>query len=246
MITTVIITKNEEHNIRRCLESVKWTDEIIIIDSGSMDKTLEIAKEYTSKIFQTGWLGFGRTKNFGFEKSQNEWILSLDADEEITEELKNEIIGVLVNPKFDGYSMPRRLFFCGHAVKYGGISPDYQLRLFKKSKGKFSDDPVHEYVILDGERDRLKNIMNHFSYNSMSEYWDRFNKYTTLDAKKKLEKNKKFSFLAILILPWENFRRLIIKRGLLDGYPGIFYHVFSAVSSFVKYAKLWELNNSAK
>jgi glycosyltransferase involved in cell wall biosynthesis len=244
MISVVIITLNEEKNIRKCLESVKWANEIIIVDSGSLDKTLEIAKEYTNKIYNIKWQGFSHAKNFGIEKCLSPWILSIDADEIITKELKEEILSSIKNNSADAFYMPRILYFCNKPVKFGGCYPDKQIRLFKKEKGKFNDVPVHEKIILEKNSivKNLKNDLLHYSYNSISDYFVRFNRYTSLDAEKKKNKGDKFHFFDILIFPWELFRRLILKLGILDGIPGIFYHIFSAMSSLVKYAKLWEKN----
>jgi len=246
MLSAVIITKNEEKNIEKCIDAlIDWVDEIIIADSNSTDNTINILKNFNSskiKIHQVTWLGFAKTKNQAIESAKGDWILSIDADEIVTAELKNEILNKIASPNnSDGYYIPRLLFFCGKPVKYGGTYPDYQLRLFKKNKGEFEDIPVHESVKINGKTQKIKNHLLHFSYNTMFEYWERFNKYTELDAQKKLQQGKKFTFNKIFILHFELFKRLIIKRGLLDGFPGIFYHVFSAVSSLVKYAKLWEL-----
>jgi glycosyltransferase involved in cell wall biosynthesis len=244
VISVVIITLNEEHNIRKCLESIKWIDEIIVIDSGSADKTLDIAKEYTNKIYNIKWKGFSYAKNFGIDKCSSEWILSIDADEIITQDLKEEIWDAVKNNSADAFYMPRILYFCNKPVKYGGCYPDKQIRLFKKEKGKFNNVPVHEKIVMQ-ENSTIKNLKNdllHYSYNSIFDYFVRFNRYTSLDAEKKKNNGDRFHFFDILIFPWELFRRLVLKLGMLDGIPGIFYHIFSAMSSLVKYAKLWEKN----
>ena len=245
MISAVIITKNEEKNIFACIEAlINWTDEIIIFDSGSQDKTLEILNNFKSekiKITKIEWLGFAKTKNMAIKKASGDWILSIDADEVVTEKLKEEILENIKTNEFNGYFIPRLLFFCQKAVRFGGTYPDYQLRLFRKGTGEFENIPVHEGLkIKDGKVGKLKNNLLHFSYNSIFDYFERFNKYTELDAEKKFKQGKKFVWHKIFILHWEIFRRLILKKGTLDGFPGIFYHLFSALSSLVKYAKLWE------
>ncbi|MFC1485138.1 glycosyltransferase family 2 protein [bacterium] len=243
MLSAVVITKNEEKNIDICLKHLTWADEIIIVDSESTDKTCKIAKKYTDKIFTAKWQGFAKTKNYAISLAKGDWILSIDADEIVSDELKDEIIKTIKSDDKHGYYLPRLLYFCGKPVKHGGCYPDYQLRLFKKKSGKFEDIPVHEGVILKGIAGYLKNNILHYSYNTMFEYWDRFNRYTELDAEKKFKKGKKFCYLNIGVFVWELFKRLILKLGFLDGIPGIFYHINSSMSSFVKYSKLWELEN---
>lgn len=251
-LSVVIITKNEEKNIKKCIEKViDFTNEIIILDSKSSDKTSEIVNSFNSDkiLFQeVDWQGYGQTKNIGIKMAKNNWILSLDADEVVTEKLKNEIIQIVLKNdlNIDGYYIPRKLFFCNKPVIFGGVYPDYQLRLFRKNKGLFQTILVHESVELKGKKSYLKNYMEHFSYHSMFDYWERFNKYTELDAMKIFKQNKKFHFSKIFSLFFKIFKRLIIKKGIFDGFPGIFYHVFSSMSSFVKYAKLWELENKAE
>ncbi|MCP4482776.1 MAG: glycosyltransferase family 2 protein [bacterium] len=247
MLSAVIITKNEELNIARTIDHLlDWVDEIVVFDSGSIDETLNILRAYRNskiKIYEVDWQGFAMTKNQAIAKTKADWVLSVDADEVITKKLKQEILEVLsVSSGVVGYKIPRLLYFCGRPVRYGGTYPDYQLRLFKKDLGRFENIPVHESIKLRGEVSVLKNHMLHFSYNTIFEYWTRFNKYTELDAEKKLRQGKRFNFCKVFVFHWELFRRLIVKKGLLDGIPGIFYHIFSSLSSLVKYAKLWEIS----
>ncbi|MFC1512707.1 glycosyltransferase family 2 protein [bacterium] len=242
MISAVVITRNEEKNIKDCLDTIQWVDEIIVVDAESADKTVEIVQNYTDELFLKEWTGFSAAKNFGIQKAQGTWILSVDADERVTPELRDEILAVKDKQDTkDGYYIPRLLFFCGKPVRFGGCYPDYQLRFFKKGKGLFDNKPVHEQVYINGDTGYLKHNLLHYSYNTMKDYWERFNIYTSLDAQKKKETGQFFNFLNLAVFPWELFRRNIIKLGILDGIPGIFYHIFSAVSCLVKYAKLWEL-----
>jgi (heptosyl)LPS beta-1,4-glucosyltransferase len=148
MVSVVIITKNEGLNIRDCLESCKWAEEIIIVDAESTDNTIEIAMSYTSKVFIRPWKSYHDAKNYGIDQARGEWILSLDADERLTAPLIAEIKDAVENKKNDGYYMPRLLYFCGKPVKHGGCYPDWQLRLFKKGQGRFIDVPIHEAVKL--------------------------------------------------------------------------------------------------
>jgi len=244
LLSTVLITKNEESNIKKCIDClIDWVDEIIVFDSGSTDRTTAILEGYGSakiRISQVEWQGFAKTKNLGIETATGDWILSVDADEFITPELKTEILDCIKAPTHHGYLIPRLLFFCERPVRYGGVYPDYQMRLFRKDAGRFEDTPVHESVKILSKPGKLKNHMLHYSYSSMFDYWDRLNRYTELDAQKKYQQGKKFNFYRVFVLPLELFKRLFLRLGILDGFPGIFYHVFSAVSSLIKYAKLWE------
>ncbi len=249
-ISVVIITKNEEKNIEKCLKNlVDFADEIIVLDSKSSDKTLENIRKFNYekiKIHDIEWQGFAKTKNLGVDLAENDWILSIDADEIVTQNLKTEILKIMQNPKNDGYFIPRLLYFCGKPVRFGGAYPDFQLRLFNRKNGRFRDVLVHESVEITGSKAYLKNRLLHFSYVSIFDYFERFNRYTELDAQKKFDQGKEFTFSKIFVLNIEIFKRLFLKFGFLDGFPGIFYHIFSSFSSLVKYAKLWEIQNRKK
>jgi len=244
LLSAVIISKNEEHNIKNCVDHlIEWVDEIVIFDSFSTDRTTAVLEEYGSakiKISRIEWQGFARTKNLAIEAASGDWILSIDADEIVTTELRDEIRPMVGNAEHDGYLVPRLLYFCNHPVRYGGSYPDHQLRLFRKNAGRFEETPVHEYVKLSSKPGRLKNHMLHYSYRTMFDYWARLNRYTELDAEKKFKQGKRFRFYRVFVLQLELVKRLVLRLGILDGFPGIFYHIFSAVSSLVKYAKLWE------
>lgn len=243
MISTVIITKNEESNIQECLESCKWVDEIIIVDAESTDDTVALAKAYTNKVYIRAWHSYADAKNFGIDQARGKWILCLDADERLTVDLSTEIKLAIKNDQYDAYRVPRLTYFCGKAMKHGGCYPDWQLRLFKKEKGRFANVKVHEGIEMlnQNENGYLKNHLLHYSYKTMSQYWGKFNRYTSLSAQEKYSRGKKFRFYYLFTLPWQMFYRLVLRCGLLDGMLGIFYHVFSAMATFVKYVKLWEL-----
>ncbi len=249
-LSVVIITKNEEKNIVKCLEKIKnIANEIIIIDSFSTDKTKEIVNNIKANIIfkEVLWQGYGKTKNFGINLAKSKWILSLDADEVLTDELIKEI-EIVINKESDifGYYVPRTLFFCNKALHYGGTYPDYQLRLFKNGAGLFNNSDVHEKLILNGKKGYLKNSMFHYSYHSIFDYFERFNLYTTLDAEKMYNSGKKINILKLFSFNFRLFNKLIIKRGILDGFYGIFYHFFSSMYPIVKYAKLFEIYQNKK
>ena len=241
-ISVIIITHNEEDNIRRCLESVTFAEEIIVIDSFSRDKTLEIAAGFTRNIFKREWEGFSRQKNYGISRARNEWILSLDADEVLSVELKQEIIDL--NPKgYAGYYIKRKPYFMGKFIRHCGWYPDKQLRLFKKSEGQFDENKiVHESVLLKGKKRVLENQMLHFPYKNIGQYFEQFNKYTSLAAQQYMRDGRKFSKAKLILNPLATFFKMyFLRAGLLDGFAGFCICILSSWYNFVKYAKLWEL-----
>jgi glycosyltransferase involved in cell wall biosynthesis len=245
-LSCIIITYNEEENIRRCLEALCWCDEIVIADSGSTDETLKICNEFGCKIFNKEFNGFGEFKQFAVSKVSNDWVLSIDSDEVVTEELKNEIISELGNDNIEpaGFYIPRSLFFLGKRFKYGKESKEYYLRLFNKNFGSFTQDRVHEKVLVEGKTVHLYSPMLHYSYNSLHQYFEKFNKYTTQAAEQLFEKGKKRSlFLTIIGFPLYFFKNYILNRNFLNGWQGFLWALFSSWYPVVKYAKLWALWN---
>jgi glycosyltransferase involved in cell wall biosynthesis len=246
-ISCIIITCNESKNIRRCLESVKWADEIVVVDSNSTDDTKKIASEFTDKIFNLDWGGFGAAKEFAKNQARGEWILSVDADEVVKQELKEEILKVInsADPQ-DGYFIPRRSNFLGRWMKHGGWYPDLVLRLFKKQKGQFTSRLVHEKVIVDGRTGNLKNDLWHYTDPDLDRYLVKMNRYTSIDALQRLKEDKTSSPIDLLIRPVATFTKMyFFKMGFLDGMAGLILAVSSAFHVFVKYAKLWHLNQSS-
>jgi glycosyltransferase involved in cell wall biosynthesis len=244
-ISVVIITKNEEKNITRCLESVKWADEIVIIDSQSEDKTLEIAAQYNAKIYSPLWRGYGPAKKEGVNKTSNDWIFSIDADEEVSDRLRDEIISVLSNHdnKTFGYYVPRLTNFLGRWIKHSGWYPDYVLRLFNKQYGNFNDAVIHEGVQINGPKAYLKSDLLHHCYPDLDEYFRKFNLYTTVGAEELFKKGKKSGFINICLRPIAAFiKQYIVKLGFLDGMEGFLVCYFSAKAVMVKYAKLRNMN----
>ncbi|MEK6647325.1 MAG: glycosyltransferase family 9 protein [Candidatus Firestonebacteria bacterium] len=238
-ISAVIITKNEEENILGCLKTISFADEIIVVDSESTDNTVEICKKFGCKVYEQEWLGYSKQKNLGITKSSGKWILSVDADERITDELRNEIIDATNTSEYNGFYLPRRSFFLGRWIKYSGLYPDYNLRLFKKDCGQFNEKLVHESVKVTGNIGKLKNPISHYIYKDITEYIEKFNKYTSLAAEE--IKNKKFRWYHVIFNPKITFyKKYIFKKGFLDGISGLVICVISAFYTFVKYAKLWE------
>lgn len=242
-VSVTIITKNEEKNIKEALESVKDFEEIIVVDSFSEDKTVEICKNYTDKIFQSKWKGFAGQKQFAIDKATLPWVLVLDADERVTEALKLEIIEKLKSDDAAGYFIPRKNFFLGKWIKHSGWWPDYTLRLFRKDRGKMEERAVHERIIVEGETDYLTEPLLHYTYSSIEDFIDKMQNYSTLSAIEIIKKNSsKGKLLTKLIFaPIFTFTKMFIFRlGFLDGIRGFILAIFYSFYSFLKYAKAWE------
>ena len=243
-ISTIIITKNEEENIEACLESVLWTDEIIVLDSGSTDNTLTICKKYAPKVrvYAADWPGFGKQKNRALAFATSTWILSVDADERVTPELQQEILQKLDNANCVAYNIPRLTYFLDKPIKYCfGNKSDAPLRLVKKDYGKFSDDIVHERLIVNGAVGKLQNKLQHFSFGSIEELINKINSYSTLGAIKLHATKKKTSYAkAVAHAFWRFIKIYFLKLGFLDGWPGFIIAFSGFEEVFYRYAKLLE------
>lgn len=241
-ITAVIITKNEEHQIMDCLVSVNWVDEIIVVDTGSTDRTVELAKQCASTVCEIEFKGYGDAKNYGVGAATGEWILSLDADERISPRLRREIEELLGEERDEeGYFISRKPFFLGKPIRHGGWYPGYVLRLFRRGKGYFSSRKVHEEVELSGRVSHLKSPILHYTDPDLSHYLGKLNFYTSLSADELSERSKSFRLFRLLCNPpFMFFKMYFLKLGFLDGIHGFLLAVFSAFHVFMKYAKLWE------
>lgn len=242
-ISSVVITYNEEENINDCLESLKWTDEIIVVDSGSTDKTREIASEFTKNIIITDTLTYGKKRNIGFDNAHSEWIIWVDADERVTGELKEEILSVINSGKNSTsvYLVNRKSFFINKFIKHCGWYPDYTLRLFKSSESlRFDDASVHEKLTYSGNPGKLVNPLLHYTDRNFEHYLEKLNNYTTLSARDLFNKNKKASFFDIIFRPvFTFFKMYFLKLGILDGFTGLVLCTLSSVHVFMKYSKLY-------
>lgn len=252
-LAIVIATKNEENNIEKCLQSVTWTDEIIIIDDVSTDQTVEISKKYTDKIFiNDSHSVFHINKNLGIDKATSEWILSLDADEIIPEELAEEIKQAIQNQAMLGYYLNRRNYFLGKWIKGCGWYPDYIIRLFRKGVTMWPTE-VHNtpQITKKDQLGYLKNDFLHYSYTSFEQYFNKFNLYTMLMAK---ELNIKEEKVSLLYFPWDFIikpllvfiKKYFFQKGWKDGFYGFFISFSSALVQFVTYVKLWEIQKKSK
>ncbi len=244
MLSVTIICKDEEKNIRECLESVKWADEIIVVDSFSTDKTTEIAKQYTDKIYQEEWKGYARQREYALSKVSKEWVFPIDADERCTPELRDEIISVIKSQsKFAGYRIPRKSFFLGKWVRHCGWYPGYQTRLFLKGKAEVTDRLVHEGYEIEGGTGFLRNDILHYTVNSISDYAKRVNQYSSLQAVEKANK-KRIKLYDILFRPFASFiQSFFFKKGFLDGITGLMVTNFDVITNMLTYMKAWEIQN---
>ncbi|MCS6885240.1 MAG: glycosyltransferase family 2 protein [Acidobacteriota bacterium] len=242
-ISVTVITKDEERNIDRALASVAWADEIVVLDAGSSDKTVELASKYTSRVYVTDWPGFAAQKQRAVNLAKHDWILSIDADEVVTAELRDEIKALFAagEPPFDGYYISRLNYYLGRPVKHSGWSPDYQLRLFRKQKGRWQGDYIHESVKVNGQTAYLKAKLEHYSIESLSAHHLRLDRYTDLAAEELFRSGKSITSLDLLLRPTLTFfRNYFLKFGFLDGTAGIIICTFSAYYVFLKLAKCWQ------
>lgn len=241
-LTLVIITLNEERNIERCIRSVPFASEIIVVDSGSSDKTCEVASSLGAKVIQKAWPGYGLQKRFATDQAQFDWILSLDADEVLSSQLVEEI-----QKKFHsldsqtGYEIPRKSFHLGRWIEHGGWYPDYQLRLYNRKFSNWPEASIHERV-QSAKTLRLENDLQHFVFRNLSHQVLTNDKYSGLLAQKDVDAGKKFSILKLILKPYSKFIECyFLKLGFLDGLPGFIIAVSAAYSIFLRWAKIWEI-----
>lgn len=241
-ISLVVITLNEERNIERCLLSVPWVSDVVVIDSGSTDQTVMKAQNLGARVFHERWKGFGPQKRKGNELAFNDWILSLDADEALSPELSEEIQSLFLAgaPAPSVYKIPRRSFHLGRWINHGGWYPDWQLRLFHRKIANWSEDPVHEKIKFEKPQ-QLKNHLQHWVFKDLSHQVITNDKYSWLGTQTLIEQGEKFRLVKLLIKPLGKFIECyFIKRGFLDGMPGFIIAINAAYSMFLKFAKLWE------
>ncbi len=248
MISSFVITYNEEENIRECLKSLGWTDEIIVVDSNSVDKTTEIASELKANVILAEKLTFGGKKNLGIDAAKGPWILWIDADERVTPELSAEIQQIVKNnPAAEAFEINRKSFFITKFIKHCGWYPDYTLRLFKKSTGiRFSNEQVHEKAVYSGKVRRLKSEILHYTDRDFEHYINKMNSYTSLSAHGLYAKGKKGGLFDIIFRPvFTFFKMYFLRLGMLDGYIGLVLCILSSIHVFFKYSKLYRLNKGS-
>jgi glycosyltransferase involved in cell wall biosynthesis len=247
-LSVILITKNEADNIRACIESVSWADEIIVVDSGSTDDTVAICKELGAQVHEHDWPGFGVQKNRALGYATKDWVLSLDADERVTPELRAEIEAILgAGQTQDSYLVPRLSNYCGRFMYHSGWYPDLLPRLFRRGKARFSDDLVHERLIVEGSSGKLKGLLLHYAFDGMEEVLLKVNQYSTAGAAMMHKRGRKASLSgAVMRGLWSFFRTYILRGGILDGREGFMLAVSNAEGTYYRYLKLMLLNRKQK
>ena len=245
-VSAVIITLNEEQKIADCIESVKWADEVVVVDGFSADKTCKIARNYGAKVYEREFDDFASQKNHAVEKAVGDYIFFLDADERADDGLAAEILEAVVKQEYQGYYIPRKNIIFGKEMKYGGHQGDKHLRLFRKEVSRFVD-PIHEKVVVDGKVGMLSNCLIHYSTETISEYRSKLDLYTDFEVKYFIQQNLKLGKFDIIWKPAAKFlKQYFLQKGFLDGKEGLVFYYFSAVYLYTKYRKYWEIINNGK
>jgi glycosyltransferase involved in cell wall biosynthesis len=242
-LSVAIITFNEEHHIRDALESVKWADEIVVVDSLSTDQTVAICREYTTHVYQIPWHGHVQQKQIATDKTTHHWVLSIDADERVSPELAAEIQQVLTGePEYVGYYMPRKTYYLGAWINHCGWYPDHKLRLFQKQKGKWAGENPHDKVEVQGPTAYLHHDLYHYSYDNIADHVQKMNSYSSIAAAQKSGTVSGFGILLRAVLTF--LKKYIVKQGFRDGERGLIVCLLSACTVMLKYAKVWERQNT--
>jgi glycosyltransferase involved in cell wall biosynthesis len=241
-LTIIIAAKNEAHNIADCVRSARFANEILVLDSGSIDGTRELATAEGARVVQTDWPGYGPQQARGIAIAQSDWVMSLDADERIPPALREEILHVIGTPQADGYRVPRLSSFCGTFIHHSGWRPDYTLRLVRRVKAGFTSHFLHAHMTVDGSTRDLKESIIHYSYRDLDDVLEKLNRYASGNARDLHAQGKKGSLSkAIRHGLWAFLRTYVLRRGFLDGRHGFMLAVYNAESTYYKYVKLMAL-----
>lgn len=242
-LSVIVITQNEAHNIEACLRSVSFADQVVVLDSGSSDSTIQIARNMGAQVsVNTDWQGFGIQKNRALKLANSDWVLSIDADERLSAELQVEIQEVLNAPESDVYCFPRLSSYCGQYIRYSGWYPDRVTRLFRRGAGRFSDDLVHERLLVTAQVGQLKHRLFHESFKNFETVLDKVNRYSSAGAQSLLNKGQTSSFSkAIGHGLWAFIRTYFLRLGFLDGWMGLALAISNAEGTYYRYLKLWLL-----
>jgi glycosyltransferase involved in cell wall biosynthesis len=243
-ISAIVVCFNEEDNIGRCLASLRWCDEIVVVDSFSADRTVEIARRYTDRVIQRAWAGYRDQKSFAHSLATKEWVFLVDSDEEVSPELCAEITSALsrFGGECAGFSVPRLVFYLGRWWRRGGWYPDFDVRIFRNDSARWGGQDPHEKILVDGKTRRLTHPLRHYSYRDVADHWKRINRFTSIAASEQKAEGRLWRWRDNLLRPpFRFFRSYIWKRGALEGFPGFFIAATAAIYVFLKYAKLREL-----
>lgn len=242
-LSVVVITKNEQDMIKTCLESIKWADEIVVIDNGSTDKTVDISKSYGAKVVKFESEDFSKTRNRGMEEAKGEWVLYVDADERVLKPLKEEILNLISEPEYPAYAISRKNIIFGHPVNYGPYKKDWMIRLYKRDKFETWVGKVHEYGKFKGNLGYTKNSLLHLTHRDLDHFMSKVLEWSKIDAKLRLEAGhpKMTAWRFIKILKTETFVQLIKRKGLFGGTIGVIDALLQVFSFFMTYVRLWEM-----
>jgi len=242
-ISAVVITLNEEVNIERCLGGLAFADEIIVVDSLSSDRTVELARKFTDRIEERQFTGYSDQKSYALSLATNDWVLIVDADEAVTGELAKEIVSAVESGECDGYRMPRLSYFLGRPMRRCGWYPDYQLRLARKERARFPHRLVHETLEVDGKCGTLKSHLVHYSYRNMDDYLRKMAAYSRAGARQRLLEGGRFRLTDLLFRPgFAFFKKYVLQAGFAAGLRGFVLSGLSAYSVFLRYAIVWDLS----
>ncbi len=248
-VSAIVVCRNEEDRIGDCLESLRWCDEIVVVDSFSTDRTPEICRRYTDRFMQREWAGYRDQKAFAQSQATQQWVLSVDADERVTSDLRDEIRSVLAGDggEYSGYSVPRLVHYLGRWWWRGGWYPDYNVRLFRRDRATWGGSEPHDKILIDGKVRRLRNPLQHYSYRNIDDHLRRINQFTSISSRELRKEGERWHLSDALLRPAVRFfRSYILKRGFMEGFAGFYVAVTAAVYVFLKYAKLWELELEEK
>jgi glycosyltransferase involved in cell wall biosynthesis len=248
-LSAIVITMNNERTLRRCLESLRWADEIVVVDSGSTDSTHDICRELGAQVHVTAdWPGYGPQKNRALDRATGDWVISVDSDEWIRPELRDEIQRTVATPtSLPAYAMPRRSSFCGRYMRHSGWWPDYVVRLFRREAGRFTDDHTHERLVVNGRVGRLREPLMHEAITDLEQMLAKMNAYSASSARMKSQQGKRATLLtAVLHGAWTFFRTYVVRRGFLDGREGFILAIANAEGSYYRYVKLMLLDRGRR
>lgn len=243
-VSAIVVCFNEEDNIRRCLESLKWCDEIVVVDSFSTDRTVEICREYTERVIQRHWAGYRDQKAFAHSQATKEWVFLVDADERVPSELRDEVQYALNRCSDDcvAFSVPRLVYYLGRWWWRGGWYPDYDIRIFRREKARWGGFDPHEKILVNGKVKRLRHPLHHYSYRNIEDHVRRINHFTSVSSRERRGQGKRWHWPDSLCRPALRFFHFYVwKRSFMDGFPGFFAAVTAALYVYLKYAKVREL-----
>lgn len=247
-ISAIIAARNEAHNIGRCLDSLRWVDEVVVVDSGSTDETKAIARRHNCRVIESEWLGYGKTKGLAVDSATHDWILSIDADEVVSDPLRERILKILTEgPRHSGYCIPFTNFYLGRESRVSALRREQHLRFFDRRKGNYTDSELHETVRLEGSRTELTEPILHFSYPTIASHLVKMNRYSDLGARLLYDAGKRATLLGAIFRGVHRFLRMyLFNLGFLDGKEGLVSVAISAFGVYMKYAKLWEMGRAKR